>query len=184
MSTSTIELSDGKKFKNRISLSLNQNRPTLDHIKAIFYPYFLNPNVEVGRKRENSRRQIKHRKPQPRTRHQVELGSSEKMTNTKPSSKSTRRQPPRSRRTTTPPDYFVSDESMLILSDISDTSDWEWIAGGFPCRDLARERFVSDSLKTSNQDENTRNFCETNSNIKVKILETSLTQKTSNKLNA
>ena len=87
----------------------------------------------------------------------------------KPSSKATRRQPPRSKKITTPPGYFASDESMLIPSDISDTSDWEWITGGFPCRDVARERFIFDSMKTSNQ-ENTRSFCEPNDNIKVEIL--------------
>ena len=37
---------------------------------------------------------------------------------------------------------------MLIPSDISDTSEWEWIAGGFLCRDVARERFISDSHTT------------------------------------
>ena len=59
---------------------------------------------------------------------------------------------------------------MLIPSDISDTSDWEWIAECFPCRDSARERFISDSKKTSNQ-ENTHSFCEPNNDIKVEILE-------------
>ena len=52
------------------------------------------------------------------------------------------------RKLSTPPGYLASDESMLIPSDISDTSEWEWIAGGFPCRDVARERFISDSRTT------------------------------------
>ena len=76
----------------------------------------------------------------------------------------------RSKKTTKPPGYFASDESMLIPSDISDTCDWEWIAGGFRCRDVARERFISDSIKTSNQ-EHTRSFCEPNNNIIFEILE-------------
>ena len=60
---------------------------------------------------------------------------------------------------------------MFTHSIISAISDWEWIAGGFPCRDVAREQFIFDSLKTSNQEEKTRNFCESNDNIKVEILE-------------
>ena len=65
-----------------------------------------------------------------------------------PSSKPVRRQTRQSKKSTTPPGYLASDESMLIPSDISDTSDWEWIAGGFPCRDVARERFISDSCRS------------------------------------
>ena len=63
---------------------------------------------------------------------------------------------------------------MIIPSDISDTSDCEWIAGGFPCRDVARERFISDSFKNLNRDENTLNPHETNNNIKVGIREDNL----------
>ena len=60
---------------------------------------------------------------------------------------------------------------MIIPSDISDTSDWECIPGGFPCRDVARKRFISDSFKNLNQDGNTLNPHETNNNIKVEIIE-------------
>ena len=59
---------------------------------------------------------------------------------------------------------------MLIPSDISDASDWEWIAGGFPCRDVARERFISERIKSLNQ-ENTRSFCKPDDNNKNEILE-------------
>ena len=34
---------------------------------------------------------------------------------------------------------------MFIPSDTSDISDWEWIAGGFPCREIKRERFISNN---------------------------------------
>ena len=84
----------------------------------------------------------------PRTRKQVELVPSDNLTSTRVSGSSykpTRRQTRRSKKSSTPPGYLASDESMLIPSDISDTSEWEWIAGGFPCRDVARERFISDS---------------------------------------
>ena len=34
---------------------------------------------------------------------------------------------------------------MFISSDTSDISDWEWIARGFPCREMIRKRFISDN---------------------------------------
>ena len=60
---------------------------------------------------------------------------------------------------------------MLIPSDISDTSEWEWIAGGFPCRDVARERFISDSRTTHFPSGNDPNSGVTNIEIKTEILE-------------
>ena len=87
----------------------------------------------------------------PRTRKQVELVPSDDLTRTRVSGtsyKPIQRQTRRSKKSSSPPGYLASDESMLIPSDISDTSEWEWIAGGFPCRDVARERFISDSGTT------------------------------------
>ena len=72
---------------------------------------------------------------------------------------------------TTPPGYLAWDEIMILPSDISDTIKWEWIAGGFPCKDVARERFISDSFKNLNQDGNPLNPRETNNYIKVEILD-------------
>ena len=60
---------------------------------------------------------------------------------------------------------------MLIPSDISDTSDWEWIAGGFPCRDVTRERYTSDSWKPFFQNGITLNSSLPKNNIKTEILE-------------
>ena len=60
---------------------------------------------------------------------------------------------------------------MFIPSDISDTSDWEWIALGFPCRDVARERFISDSCKTQIQNGITLNSSLPKNKIKTEILE-------------
>ena len=34
---------------------------------------------------------------------------------------------------------------MFIPSDTSDISDWEWIAGGFSCREMVRKRFMSNN---------------------------------------
>ena len=83
----------------------------------------------------------------------------------------TRRQTRHSKKSSTPPGYLASDESMLIPSDISDTSEWEWIAGGFPCRDVARERFISDSLTPHLSIANNSNHTITNPEIKSEILE-------------
>ena len=44
------------------------------------------------------------------------------------------------------PGYLASDESMFIPSDTSDISDWECVAGGFFCRDMVRDRTISESL--------------------------------------
>ena len=60
---------------------------------------------------------------------------------------------------------------MIISSDTSDISDWEWIAGGFPYRDVVREQIISDSINNLKHDDNTNNSRETNHNSKVEILE-------------
>ena len=87
------------------------------------------------------------------------------------SSKSSRRQPPLFKKLTILPGYLASDESIIIPSDISDISDWEWIAGGFPCKDVARERNISDSINNLKHDYNLFNSLETNNNIRTEILE-------------
>ena len=92
------------------------------------------------------------------------------------SSKSVRRQTRRSKKSSNLPGYLASDESMLIPSDISDTSEWEWIAGGFPCRDVARERFTSDSRTTHIPNGIAPNFSLTKNDIKSEILEDNIAQ--------
>ena len=92
------------------------------------------------------------------------------------SSKSVQRQTRRSKKSSTPPGYLASDESMLIPSDISDTSEWEWIAGGFPCRDIARERLISDSCTTHIPNGIGPNFSVTNNDIKSEVLEDNTSQ--------
>ena len=174
-SSSTVEQCD-RKINRKSDIAIPQsNFSKIRSFKGnISFPYFPNHNVEVGQKCEKPRRQNKPRKLQPRIRHQIELGSSDNNKRTRvsrPSSKSTRRQPPQTKKVTTPTSYLASDECMIIPSDISDISDWEWIAGGFPCRDVAREWFISDSFKNLNQDGNTFNPRETNHNIIVEIWE-------------
>ena len=168
-SSLTVELSDGKIVrKSDIALPRSNSSKIRSFKDHILFPHFPNHNVEIGEKRKKPRRMNKPRMLQPRTRHLIESGSSDNNTRTRvsrPSSTSTRRQPPRSKKTTTSPGYLAWDESMIIPSDTSDTSDWEWIAGGFPCRDVARERFISDSFKNLNQEGNPLNPRETNNNI-------------------
>ena len=115
----------------------------------------------------------------PRTHKQVELVPSDNLTRTRVSGKSSkpvRRQICRSKKSLTLPGFLASDESMLITSDISDTSEWEWIAGGFSCRDVARERFISDSCTTHIPNGIGPNFSVTNNDIKSEVLEDNTAQ--------
>ena len=174
-STSTVELSDGKIIrKSDIAIPISNSNKIRPFKGNISLPYFLIPNVEVGQKQEGSRRRSKTKKPMPRTRKQVELVPSHNLTRTRVSGSSykpTRRQTRRSKKLSTPPGYLASDESMLTPSDISDTSEWEWIAGGFPCRDVARERFISDSHTTHFSNGINPNSGVTNNQIKCGVLE-------------
>ena len=171
-STSTVELSNGKIIrKSDIAIPKSTSNKIRPFKGNISFPYFPIPNVEVGQKQEGSRGRSKTKKPMPRTRKQVELVPSDNLTRTRVSGSSykpTRRLTHRSKKSSTPPGYLASDESMLIPSDISDTSEWEWIAGGFPCRDVARERFISDSHFSNGINPNSG---VTNTEIKSEVLE-------------
>ena len=57
------------------------------------------------------------------------------------------------------------------MHHILHTSEWEWIAGGFPCRDVARERFISDLNTTHFPNGIDPNSGVTNTEIKSDILE-------------
>ena len=174
-STSTVEISDGKIIrKSDIAIPISTSNKIKPFKGNISFPYFLNPNVEVSQKQEGPRRRPKTKKPMKRTRRQVELVPSDNLARTRVSGSSYkpfRRQIRRSKKFSTTPGYLASDESMLIPSDISDTSEWEWIAGGLPCRDVARERFISDSLTSHFPNGNDTNSGVTNSELKSEILE-------------
>ena len=173
-STSTVKLSDGKIIrKSDIAIPISTSNKIRPFRGNISFPYFSNPNVEVGQKLECSKRKPKPKKPTKRRNRQLDPTSSDNLTRTRisgPSSIPTRRQTRRSKKPPTPPGYLASDESMLIPSDILDTSEWEWIAGGFPCRDVARERFISDSLTPHISLGNNFNSSITNPEIKSEIL--------------
>ena len=179
-STSTVELSDGK-IRRKLDIAILKS--TSNKIRSfkgnISFPFFPNPNVEVGQKQEGSRRKPKPKKPMPRTRKQVELVPSDNLTRTcvsGTSSKPVRRQIRCSKKSSTPPGYLVLYESILIPSDISDTSEWEWIAAGFPCRDVARERFISDSCPTHIPNGIGPNFGVSNNDIKSEVVEDNTAQ--------
>ena len=105
-STSTVQLSDRKIIRKSEIAIPKSNSTKIRPVKGnISFTYFTNNIFEVGQKHESSRRQSKPRKPQPRTRKQVEIGPSDNLTRTRvsrPSSKSTRRQTRQSKKTTTP----------------------------------------------------------------------------------
>ena len=60
---------------------------------------------------------------------------------------------------------------MIIPSDTSDISDWEWIAGGFPCRDMIRERINSDNCSHQEPPIPSLDPQTNQSNIKSEILD-------------
>ena len=87
----TVELSDGKILQKFDIAIPKSNSTKIRHFKGnISFPYFPNSNVEVGQKHENSRRKSKPRKPQPKTRKQVDLGSSDNLTRTSVSGSSSK----------------------------------------------------------------------------------------------
>ena len=174
-STSTVKLSDGKIIrKPDIAIPIytsNKIRPFKGNIS---FPYFPNANVEVGQKQKGPSRKPRSRKPTRRTARQLNPTTSDNLTRTYVSGSShkhTRRQTHHAKKSTTPPGYFALDESMIIPSDISDTSEWEWIAGGFPCRDVARERLISDLNTPHVSIKNNHNYAITRPEIKSEVLE-------------
>ena len=174
-STSTVKLSDGKIIRKfDIAIPIYTSNKISPFKGNISFPYFPNANVEVGQKQKGPSRKPRSRKPTRRTARQLNPTTSDNLTRTYVSGSShkhTRRQTHHAKKSTTPPGYFASDESMIIPSDISDTSEWEWIAGGFPCRDVARERFISDLNTPHVSIKNNHNSAITRPEIKSEVLE-------------
>ena len=63
---------------------------------------------------------------------------------------------------------------MLIPSDTSDISDWEWTAGGFSCREMIRKRFISDNLTFNEEPTPSLDPQTYQTNIKSEILDEQL----------
>ena len=185
-STSTVKLSDGKIIrKSDIAIPISTSNKIRPFKGNISFPYFPNLNVEVVQKQEGVRRKPGTKKPTKKRTRQVDPTSSDNLTRTRISGSSrntTRRQTRHSKKSSTPPGYLASDESMLIPSDISDTSEWEWIAGGFPCRDVARERFISDPLTPHLSITNNSNHTIINPEIKSEFLENDIEPSTEQSL--
>ena len=64
-----------------------------------------------------------------------------------PSNKPAKSRPTRNKVKISNAGYLDCDESIIIPSDTSDISDWDWIVGGFPCRDVIREHIISDNMR-------------------------------------
>ena len=67
--------------------------------------------------------------------------------------------------------YIAGDEFMFIPADTSDISYWEWIAGGFPCREMIRERLISDNHIFNEQPTSSLDPQTYQANIKSEILD-------------
>ena len=111
------------------------------------------------------------RKTGPKTMLQTELATSDNNTRTRVSNPSTNPAKSRSTRNkvqTSNADYLKGDEYSIIPSDTSNISDWEWIAGGFPCRDMIRERIIPDKIS---QQESSIPSLDPQGNIRTEILD-------------
>ena len=177
---STVELSDGKTIRKSDIAIPKTKSSTIRSIKGnISFPSFINIDLQEGSRKTNKTKSQQTRKLGPKTRRQIELTTPVTTRSrwinqpTKPNkSKRTR-----NKASTSNTGYLAGDESMFIPSDTSDISDWEWIAGGFPCREMIRERFISD--KTIYNEEPTSSLYPQTyqTNIKSEILDEQLQSK-------
>ena len=148
-SKSTVELSDGKVIRNSdIAIPKSTSSTTRSFRGNISFPSITNPDFRVCLRKTNKPKPQQRRKLGPKTRRQIELATP---VNTRSRETNQSAKPYKSRRTrnkalTSNTGYLAGDESMFIPSDTSEISDWEWIAGSFPCREKIRERLISDNL--------------------------------------
>ena len=163
-SKSAVELSDGKVIrKSDISIPKSKSSTTR----------YTNPDFHVGSRKTTKPKPQQTRKLGPKTRSQIELALSDK-TRTRVRNQSAKPYKPRQIRnkaSTSNTGYLAGDESMFIPSDTSDISDWEWIAGGFPCREMIRERLISDNHIFNEQSTSSLDPQTYQANIKSEILD-------------
>ena len=144
----TVELSDGKVIrKSDIAIPKSKSSTTRSFRGNISFPSFINPDLQVGSRKTNKTKPQQTRKLGPKTRRQIELPTpvNTRSRGINQSTKSNKPKRTRNKASTSNTGYPAGDESMFIPSDTSDISDWEWIAGGFPCREMISERFLSDN---------------------------------------
>ena len=143
---STVELSDGKIIRKSDIAIPKSNSSTIRSFKGnISFPSFSNSDLQVGPRKTNKSKTQQTRKPDTKTGRHTESFTpvTTRSRGTKQPTKFNKSKRNRKKASTWNTGYLAGDESMFIPSDIS---DWEWIAGGFPCREMIRKRFISDNL--------------------------------------
>ena len=123
----------------------------LNHLRSVllkeifFFTSFTNSDFQVSSRKTSKPKPRQTRKICPTTRRQIELATSDNNTRTRVSNQSAKLNKIKqiqNKISTSNTVYLAGDESMFIPSDTSDISDWEWIAGGFPCRYMIRKRLI------------------------------------------
>ena len=145
---STVELSDGKIIrKSDIAIPKSKSSTIRSFKGNISFPSFSNNDLQVGPRKTNKSKPQQTRKPGPKTgRHTKSLTPvTTRSRGIKQPIKLNKSKRNRNKASNLNTGYLAGDESMFIPSDTSDISDWEWIAGGFPCREMIRKRFFSDN---------------------------------------
>ena len=146
---STVELSDGKIIrKSDIAIPKSKSSTIRSFKGNISFPSFSNNDLQVGPRKTNKAKTQQTRKPDNKTGRHTESFTPvpTRSRGTKQPTKFNKSKRNRNKASTSNTGYLAGDESMFIPSDTSDISDWEWIAGGFPCREMIRKRFISDNL--------------------------------------
>ena len=142
------ELSDGKIiWKSGIAIPKSKSS-TIRFRGNISFPSFTNSDFQVGSRKTSKPKPQQTQKTGSKTRRQLELATFDNNKRTRVTNqpaKSYKFRQTRNKASTSNTGYLAGDESMFIPSDTSDISDWEWIAGGFPCRDMITERLISDN---------------------------------------
>ena len=137
------------------------------------FPSITNADFQAGPRKTNQPKPQQTRKLGPKTRRQIDMATSDntRSRGTNQSAKPYKHRKTRNKVSTSNTGYLVGDESMFIPSDTSDISDWEWIAGGFPCREMIRERLISDNLLLNEQSTSSLDPQTYQANIKSEILD-------------
>ena len=146
---STVELSDGKIIRKSDIVIPKSKSSTIRSFKGnVSFPFFSNSDLQVGPRKTNKAKIQQTRNSDTMTGRHTESFTpvTTRSRGTRQPTKSNKPKRNRNKASTSNTGYLAGDESMFIPSDTSDISDWEWIAGGFPCREMIRKRFISDNL--------------------------------------
>ena len=131
-----MEISDRNIIrKSDIALPKSNSFTIRSFTVSIFFSLLLNSDLKVVSKRNTIAKQPATRKNGPKTRIQTDKNSSSS-----------------DKKQTTNTGCLACEESMLTPWDTSDFSDSEWIAGGFPWRDMIRECIFFDTISQQELD--------------------------------